>query len=150
MARHPQPTQLLATLTDGVVTSSQDGTVWFVPYDYCLRATADQRCVPPELTTADGTFVYGVDAGGRWSRRPGGADPARPGATSPGRLVVRQDGRTVPGQFRARSRSGTALSAVDHRWTWRCPSPGDGRYVFVRPREMLPAGTTDVTGVTSA
>ena len=138
-----------ALTTNGVVTGSQDGTVWFVPYDYCLRATTDdERCVPPEDDLpADGTFVYGVDAGGRLvpADRPVSISPA---GYFTGRLVVREGGRTVPARF-VPGPDPAQLVTVDPPVDVAVSFSGDGRYVFVRPRELLPADS-DFTVTVSA
>ena len=78
---------------------SQDGVIWFVPYDYCLRARRGPalRSHVSELP-ANGSFVYGVNVGG-------GLVPAdeavriSPAGYFTGRLLVREDGRTVPARM---------------------------------------------------
>ena len=144
-----------ALTADGVVIGSQDGVIWFVPYDYCLRAPGDPRCVPASAELpADGTFVYGVNVGGglvpqdeavrispagyftgRLARprgRPDRARPDGPGARSPA------DGhdRAPRGRRRVRSpgtaatcSSGRARScprARPTRWKWRGWRPPAG------------------------
>jgi outer membrane protein assembly factor BamB len=132
-----------ALTADGVVTGSQDGTIWFVPYDYCLRVATDERCVPAGVELpADGSFLFGVDVGGRLVPQD---EPVRisPAGYFVGRLVVREGGRTVPARIVPApdpQRLVTVEPAVDVSVSFS----GDGRYVFVRPLAML-APSTDYT-----
>ncbi|MCB0900815.1 MAG: PQQ-binding-like beta-propeller repeat protein [Actinobacteria bacterium] len=126
--------------TKGVYIGSQDGMVWFVPYDYCLRpGQSDARCVTADLPR-DGMYAYGVDVGG------GLVPPDQPVAISPagymtGRVVVRKDGRSVPARL-VPAPDVQRLVSVEPAIHVDVSVSGDGRYVFVRPLEMLPADTT--------
>ena len=130
-----------ALTADGVVIGSQDGAIWFVPYDYCLRAAADPRCVPASAELpAEGTFVYGVNVGG------GLVPQAEAVAISPagyftGRLVVREGGRTVPARM-VPAPDPQQMVTIDPPVDATVSFSGDGRYVFLRPRALLPADTT--------
>ena len=121
--------------TKGVYIGSQDGAVWFVPYDYCLRVPTEDRCTSPELPT-DGQYLLGVDVGG------GLVPAAQPVAISPagymtGRVLIREAGRTVP----ARLVPEGVQVAVEPQVDTQVSFSGDGRYVFVRPLEILAADT---------
>ncbi|MCU0299039.1 MAG: PQQ-binding-like beta-propeller repeat protein, partial [Candidatus Nanopelagicales bacterium] len=124
----------------GVYTGSQDGAVWYVPYDYCLRpGQSDPRCDEFELPT-DGMYLFGVDVGGGLVPQ---TSPARisPAGYMTGRIVVRQQGRTVP----ARLVPGPDLNrlvSVEPAVEVDVSVSGDGRYVFVRPLELLDPSTT--------
>ena len=130
-----------ALTADGVVIGSQDGVIWFVPYDYCLRAATDPRCVPTSAELpANGTFVYGVNVGGGLVP-PDEAVRISPAGYFTGRLLVREDGRTVPARMVPApdpEQMVTIEPAVDAAVSFS----GDGRYVFIRPRTLLPASTT--------
>lgn len=121
--------------TKGVYIGSQDGAVWFVPYDYCLRLPDEDRCTSPELP-ADGQFLLGVDVGGAV------LPASQPVAISPagymtGRVLVREAGRTVPARLVPEGVRVTVEPQVDTQVSFS----GDGRYVVVRPLEMLAADT---------
>ncbi|HNO14756.1 MAG TPA: PQQ-binding-like beta-propeller repeat protein, partial [Actinomycetota bacterium] len=126
--------------TKGVYIGSQDGMVWFVPYDYCLRpGQSDARCVTTDLPS-DGMYAYGVDVGG------GLVPPDQPVAISPagymtGRVVVRKDGRSVPARL-VPAPDVQRLVSVEPAIDVDASVSGDGRYIFVRPLEMLPPSTT--------
>ena len=47
----------------GIYLGSQDGAIWYVPYDFCLRPDTDPRCVSSDLPD-DGMYVFGVNVGG--------------------------------------------------------------------------------------
>ncbi|MFN8125079.1 MAG: PQQ-binding-like beta-propeller repeat protein [Candidatus Nanopelagicales bacterium] len=127
---------------DGVITGSQDGVIWFVPYDYCLRQDVrDRRCVPAsDDLPNDGTHVYPVNVGG------GVVTDGSPVTISPagyftGRLVVRKGGETVPARL-VPSPDANALATVSPDVDATVSLSGDGRYVFVRPNSLLPPDTT--------
>jgi outer membrane protein assembly factor BamB len=124
---------------NGVYIGSQDGFFWFVPYDFCLRGTGDPRCVAPDLPD-DGMFALGVDVGG------GTVPPGTPVDISPagymtGKVVVRRDGRTLPARL-VPAPDPARLVTVEPAVDAQVSVSGDGRYVFVRPTELLPVGTT--------
>ena len=130
-----------ALTADGVVIGSQDGVIWFVPYDYCLRAAADPRCVPASAELpADGTFVYGVNVGGGLVA-PDEAVDISPAGYFTGRLLVREGGRTVPARM-VPAPDPQQMVIVEPPVDAEVSFSGDGRYVFIRPRALLPAGTT--------
>ena len=50
----------------GIYLGSQDGAIWYVPYDFCLRPDTDPRCVSSDLPD-DGMYVFRCQCG-RWAR----------------------------------------------------------------------------------
>jgi len=140
LATRNQLNSSLALGPKGVYTGSQDGTVWYVPYDYCLRdGPPDLRCESAELP-ADGMYLFGVDVGG------GLVPQGLPALISPagyltGRIVVRENGRTVPARL-VPAPDLQQLVSVEPDVDVAVSVSGDGRYIFVRPLEMLPAQTT--------
>ncbi len=129
-----------ALTADGVVIGSQDGVIWFVPYDYCLRAPDDRRCVPATDTLpAEGSFLYGVNVGGGLVP-PDQAVGISPAGYFTGRLLVREDGRTVPARM-VPAPDPLQMVAIDPPVDASVAFSGDGRYIFIRPTELLPADT---------
>ncbi len=124
---------------NGVYTGSQDGAAWFVPYDLCLRPQPDPRCVTEDLPR-DGMYAFGVNVGG------GIVAPDEPVSISPagymtGRILVRKDGRTVPARL-VPAPDPQRLVSIEPAIEVAVSVSGDGRYVFIRPEEMLPPDTT--------
>lgn len=135
----------------GIYIGGQDGVIWGVPYDYCLRAASDPRCVAAaDELPADGTFVFGVDVGG------GIVADGRPVDITPagyltGRLMIRDNGRTVPARM-VPAPDPARMVTVTPDFERDVSLSGDGRYIFIRPREMLAANTdytVTVSGVTT-
>jgi len=140
LATRPMLNSSPALTRDGVVTGGQDGTIWFVPYDYCLRAAQDPRCVPAALDLPpNGSYVFGVDVGGGLVPQ-GGCVRISPAGYFVGRLVVREDGRTVPARM-VPAPDPQQMVRIDPPVAAQVSFSGDGRYVFVRPLTMLPADT---------
>ena len=130
-----------ALTRDGVVIGSQDGVIWFVPYDYCLRVSTDPRCVPASAELpADGAHVYGIDVGGGLVPQDRAVDIS-PAGYFTGRLLVREDGRTVPARM-VPAPDPRQMVTIDPPVDATVSFSGDGRYVFIRPHELLPANTT--------
>lgn len=147
LATRNQLNSSLALGPKGVYTGSQNGAAWYVPYDYCLRGALDPRCVTTELPS-DGRFLFGVDVGGGLvpQNRPVDISPA---GYLTGRIVVRQAGRTVPARL-VPVPDPKQLVTIDPPVPVDVSVSGDGRYVFVRPQQMLPAHasyTVTVEGV---
>lgn len=126
---------------EGVYVGSQDGNVWYLPYDYCLANRTQPRCVAGAAAQLprDGTFMYPSSPGGNL------VTDGKPGVISPagvmiGRLVQRSAGRTVPVRLLSVP-DPAALVAITPPVDAAVSLSGDGKYVFIRPREMLPAST---------
>ena len=123
----------------GIYLGSQDGAIWYVPYDFCLRPDTDPRCVSSDLPD-DGMYVFGVNVGG------GLVSQDRPVNISPagymtGRILLRRDGRSVPARL-VPAPDPNQLVTIEPDIDAEVSVSGDGRYVFIRPTSMLPADTT--------
>jgi outer membrane protein assembly factor BamB len=135
----------------GVYIGSEDGHLWYVPYDYCLHH-ADARCdtSPGTPYPARMTRVLPVTSGGTTIRSgPERIVPASSEIT--GRLIVRrpesllnstmgQRGETI---FASMAPTPSA-SLVHTRPALRFTSQlsGDGRFVFLTPSSFLRPSTT--------
>lgn len=128
----------------GIYIGSQDGTVWFVPYDYCLRAPAARRCVSSDLP-AEGQYLVGVDVGGRLVA-PDKTVSISPAGYLTGRVLVRSGGRTLMARLVPEGMQVTVNPPVPTEVSLS----GDGRYLFVVPQQLLKPDTdyqVTVTGL---
>ncbi len=120
----------------GVYITGEDGYVYYVPYDYCLRRR-DPRCSrslgPAVARNVD--RVFPVDVGGNTfpARTLDGASPA---TIINLRLVVRRDGRTVNAAILSPS------TVVHATFPFTTEESGDGHYLYVLPDRLLRAGTS--------
>jgi outer membrane protein assembly factor BamB len=125
----------------GVYIGSEDGHLWYVPYDYCLHR-ADRRCAtdPGAPYPADMSRVLPVTAGGTTEH--GGAEGPVPSATEiTGRLVVRRGGGTVYAAM-VPVPGAASLVHTSPAFPFTAQLSGDGRYVFVVPDGFLQPSTT--------
>ena len=122
--------------TTGVVIGSEDGSVWSVPYDYCLHAK-DPRCSvgPGAPLPADATVTYLVTPSGATEAT---LDPTT-AATSvlPFRLVVRRKGVALDAGFDARN---PPRVTIDPSVPFTTALSGDGHDLFVVPQGFLQPG----------
>jgi len=125
----------------GVYIGSEDGSLWYVPYDYCLHH-ADVRCnidhgepYPARLSR-----VYPVTAGGT-TQSHGTEGPVPTSAEITARLMVRQRGKTVYAAMLPQS-STTGLVHTYPRFRYTAQLSGDGRYMFIAPDTFLKPATT--------
>ncbi len=125
----------------GVYIGSEDGSLWYVPYDYCLHRV-DVRCnvspaepYPPRLSR-----IYPVTAGGS-TQSHGIEGPVPTSAEITARLMVRQGGKTVYAAMLPQPSTG-ALVHTYPRFRFTAQLSGDGRYVFIAPDTFLKPGTT--------
>ena len=136
----------------GVYIGSEDGHLWYVPYDYCLHH-ADTRCntSPGTPYPPNTTRVLPVSTGGNTIRS--GSEGGLPASSEiTGRLIVRRtSGSTVPllqqqGQtvYASMLPAPSAASLVQTRpaFPWSAQLSGDGRFVFITPRSFLKPSTT--------
>lgn len=135
----------------GVYIGSEDGHLWYVPYDYCLHH-ADSRCNtdPGTPYPARMSRVLPVSSGGTTVRA--GIERALPSSTEiTGRLIVRQPGSTVNPFLSQRgdtvfaSMAPTPSSTLVHThpaFSYSSQLSGDGRYVFITPSSFLKPSTT--------
>ena len=125
----------------GVYIGSEDGHLWYVPYDYCLHH-ADLRCStdPGAPYPADMSRVLPVTAGGTTQRA--GSDGSVPSSSEiTGRLLVRQGGTTVYASMLPVSTT-SALVQTNPSFGFSAQLSGDGRYVFITPNTFLSPDTT--------
>ncbi|MGA2013705.1 MAG: PQQ-binding-like beta-propeller repeat protein, partial [Solirubrobacteraceae bacterium] len=120
----------------GVYIAGEDGSVYYVPYDYC-RHRHDPRCSTapgPELGE-NLDRVYPVDVGG--NTIPRGAVTLDPATVINLRLIVRRHGRTVNAAMLAPDRLVRARPA----FAFTTQESGDGHYLSVVPDGLLAPGT---------
>ncbi len=125
----------------GVYIGSEDGSLWYVPYDYCLHH-ADLRCNVShgEPYPARLSRIYPVTAGGA-TQSHGIEGPVPTSAEITGRLMVRQHGKTVYAAMLPQPSTG-ALVHTYPPFRFTAQLSGDGRYVFIAPDTFLKPGTT--------
>ena len=138
----PQRTQRLPAVgPEGVYQGTQDGTVWYVPYDYRIAQPGAARCRAAAATKLpdNGMYVFPSTAGGNLcARRIAGR--ISPAGIMIGRLMQRQAGTTVPARLVSVPDPASLVTITPHVDADVTVS-GDGKYVYVRPKEMLPANT---------
>ena len=122
----------------GIYLAGEDGEVFGVPYDYCLRAAgmADPRCIqgPNEDLPRDGVFLsYTTPTGVPLDAPPATLDANGILAFS---LFVRAGGDTRLALIDSRSFTATATPAAD----LDVRVSGDRRFVVIVPRTRLTAG----------
>ncbi|MEZ5184790.1 MAG: PQQ-binding-like beta-propeller repeat protein [Candidatus Nanopelagicales bacterium] len=122
----------------GIYTGSQDGAIWYVPYDFCLRPGDHPRCVGADLPD-DGMYLFGVNVGGGLVAQDETVEIS-PAGYFTGRVMVRHGGQTVPARL-VPAPDPNQLVTIDPPVDAQVSVSGDGRYVFVRPLEMLAANT---------
>ncbi len=129
----------------GAYIGSEDGRLWYIPYDYCLHHR-DLRCstAAGEPYAANLSRVFPVTAGGTTESH--GAGVPLPGSATIGaRLVVRRGGRTINAAM-IPAPTAAALVRTSPHFSFRAQLSGDGRYIFITPRSFLaPDATYRVT-----
>jgi len=124
----------------GIYIGGEHGQLWYVPYDYCLRAN-DARCASAQAFPDDVTALYYVTPGGNTLDKFPAALPASAMITL--RLVVRKDGRTVNARL-CDSPLGCpqdALSVgIEPDVAMDVDHSADGHYIYIRPRDFLTPG----------
>jgi outer membrane protein assembly factor BamB len=125
----------------GVYMGSEDGHLWYVPYDYCLHR-ADVRCdtdpgspYPPDMSR-----VVPVTSGGT-TQVSGAEGPVPSSSEITGRLIIRQGGSTVYAAMLPVPSTG-GLVHTDPAFDFNAELSGDGRYVFITPNSFLSPSTT--------
>jgi len=121
----------------GIYIGSEDGSIWYVPYDYCLHR-ADPRCArgPGGSLPAATTSAYLVTPGGSTIAATTAA--GSPVSVLPFRLVVRRNGISIDAAFEAASPPTVTISPPVPLTT---SLSGDGHYVFAVPNGFLQPGT---------
>jgi outer membrane protein assembly factor BamB len=125
----------------GVYIGSEDGHLWYIPYDYCLHRH-DPRCTtsPGEPYAASLTRLFPVTAGGT-TVRSGTEGPVPSSAELTARLMVRRGGKTVYAAM-IPSPNAAALIHTQPRFSLHAELSGDGRYIFITPTSTLKPDTT--------
>jgi outer membrane protein assembly factor BamB len=135
----------------GVYIGSEDGHLWYVPYDYCLHH-ADSRCStgPGTPYPARMSRVLPVSPGGTTIRS--GAERSVPsGSEITGRLIIRQPGSSVDPLLRQRGDTvfasmaptpSSELVRAHPGFGFTSQLSGDGRFVFITPSSFLKPATT--------
>ena len=125
----------------GVYIGGEDGSVHYVPYDYCLNRTGDKRCStdPGQAFPDELARVFPVSSGGNLQQ--GGYQQALPDSTTlVGRLVVRKGGTTADAQMQPVP-DAESLVKADPPFDFSAALSGDGHYVFVVPDGFLEPAT---------
>ncbi len=135
----------------GIWIGGEDGSLHFVPYEYCLgNRSDDQRCEtdPGERFGDDLTRTLPVTAGG--STEPSGYPQRLPTATTiTSRLVVRRAGETQDVRMQPSPDAKSLVESVDPPFPFTAQLSADGRDLHIVPRGFLDADTdytVDLTG----
>lgn len=121
----------------GIYIASEDGAVWYVPYDYCLHVH-DSRCAvgPGGTFRPNITSVFLVTPGG--STETSTTVPVAAESVLSLRLVVRRAGVAVDARFEAQHPPTVTLTPPI---PFSTSMSGDGQYLFVVPKGFLSPGT---------
>lgn len=126
--------------TRGVYIGSEDGHVYYVPYDYCLhRRSSRCNAKPGEDFPANGARVLPVTAGGNTALHGLRGTVGRTALTV-GRLLVRKSGQTEDASMLGVP-SPQGLVHANPPFPMTVELSGDGHYVFVRPTDFLRPST---------
>jgi len=124
----------------GVYIGGEHGQLWYVPYDYCLRAN-DARCASAQAFPDDICALYYVTPGGNTLREFPATLP--PSAMITLRLVVRKGGETVNARL-CDSPVGCPQDAlvaeIEPQVALDVDHSADGHYIYIRPRDFLAPG----------
>jgi outer membrane protein assembly factor BamB len=125
----------------GVYIGSEDGHLWYVPYDYCLHSS-NPRCAtdPGEPYPPDLSRVYPVTAGGTTATA-GSEGPVPASTEITGRLIERSGGKTTYAAMLPVPAT-RALVHAQPSFPFTAQLSGDGRYLFVSPDTFLAPDTT--------
>jgi outer membrane protein assembly factor BamB len=124
----------------GVYIGSEDGRLWYVPYDYCLHHS-DPRCdtSPGSPYPAQMNRVLPVSSGGT-TERSGTEEPIPSSSEITGRLIKRIGGSTIYASMLP-APNAAALIHTSPAFPFTAQVSGDGRYVFVAPDGFLRPST---------
>ncbi len=123
----------------GIHIASEDGSIWYIPYDYPLhhedpRATTD----PAEPIALELEQLLLTTPGGATVRE--AAPEVGPAAVVALRLVVRRHGVTLDAEIES---DVTVTTSAASPVSWR--RSGDGHFLFVVPQEFWPsAGSVEL------
>jgi len=124
----------------GVYIGGEDGSVHYVPYDYCLHHAVTRCSTSPGQVFADElNRVFPVSSGGNLLQ--GGYSQTLPDSTTlVSRLVVRHGGATADAQMQP-VQSAKSLVTPSPPFSFSAALSGDGHYLFVVPDTFLAPGT---------
>jgi outer membrane protein assembly factor BamB len=127
----------------GVYIGGEHGQLWYVPYDYCLNASAEPRCSSSQALPSDFTGLYYVTPGGNTTPDSPANLPASTMLTL--RLVVRRNGQTVNARL-CNNPVGCSKTSLVVSFEPSVPidlqHSADGKYIYIRPTEFLAPGRT--------
>ena len=128
---------------NGVYIGGEQGQVWYVPYDYCLKAS-DERCQidKGEDLPADATGLFYVTPGGSTELRPPGTIP--PATIITLRLIVRKGGKTVDARLcntPLLCRADSLRVRTEPEFPLQAVKSADGRYLHLIPEGILKPDT---------
>jgi outer membrane protein assembly factor BamB len=125
----------------GVYIGSEDGHLWYVPYDYCLHHR-DPRCdtSPGAPYPAQMNAARPVSSGGT-TERAGAEGPVPSSSEITGRLIERHAGSTLYASMLPVP-DAAALVHTSPAFPFTAQVSGDGRNVFVVPNSFLKPSTT--------
>lgn len=116
----------------GIHIGSEDGSVWYVPFDYPLHSDDPRGSTDPgEPFPAEMARLLPVTPGG--STVATGHARVGPGATLALRLLVRERGTTLDAEI---ERGAVVTADPPVELVWR--RSGDGHHLFISPREFWP------------
>ncbi len=124
---------------DAIYVAGEDGKLWSVPYDYCLRSS-DQRCSSSakEDLAEHGAELYRLTPGG--SSRLEAAQTIGSGESIALRLVVRAQGDTVDASLDSEQLKVTITPTVEHQVS----VAADGTFLALVPGAPLAPGSYSV------
>ena len=123
---------------DAIYIAGEDGKLWSVPYDYCLRTKDDKRCSikATEDMPADGAHVMFLTPGGSTVTRRD--KPVSVGEAIALRLLVRKKGDTVDAAMDPDTLKVTVTPAFAHT----VKVAADGSFLTIVSAAPLAFGTT--------
>ena len=127
----------------GVFIGGEHGQLWYVPYDYCLKTSAEPRCSTSRSLPEDFNGVYYVTPGGNTQPVFPASLPASSMLTL--RLMVRQSGQTVNARL-CNNPIGCSKDSLVVSITPSVPldveHSADGKFIYIRPMEFLAPSRT--------
>ena len=125
----------------GVYIGSEDGHLWYIPYDYCLKHK-DPRCntSPGAPYPANMNEALPVTSGGT-TEHGGSEGPVPASSEITGRLIERSGGSTIYASMLPVP-DAAALVHTSPSFPFSAQVSGDGRYVFIAPDGFLNPSTT--------
>ena len=128
----------------GIWIGGEDGSMHFIPYDYCLGpgGRGDERCEtdPGERFGDDLVRTFPVTAGGSIAQD-GYPRPLPSATTLTARLVVRSDGVTQRAEMVPGADAASLVRSVKPAFDFSAQLSADGRNLHIVPEGFLKPGT---------